>query len=447
MAQALKDFKPQSAAGRVEIFEATPANIDARTQRFEAGGVKLALLPKGTRGGAVHAVLTLHFGDETSLFGQGEVADAVAALLDKGSASMTRQQVQDRLDELKTEIGVSSGAGRVSVGITSRREHLPAAIALVGDLLRQPALAADALDELKRQALSAIEQQRREPEAVAEDALARLGNPYPRGDVRHARSFDEMVEDTNKLTVDKLRAFHARFYGAAKAEFGAIGDMDVAAVRQSVQVALGDWRVGAPFKRVPQPLVAVKPARLLLPTPDKQNATMQVRLSVPLSDNDAAYPALMMANHLLGGGGNSRLWKRIREKEGLSYDVRSSVAWSQVEQNSDWHASAIFAPQNRAKVEAAFMEEVARALKDGFTETELDEGRRGLLNFRRLSRAQDGSVASALANNLYLDRTFAVSARVDAALGRLTLADVNNALRKYIQPSSFVSAFAGDFKP
>jgi zinc protease len=155
----------------------------------------------------------------------------------------------------------------------------------------------------------------------------------------------------------------------------------------------------------------------------------------------------MMANYLLGGGGNSRLWKRIREVEGFSYDVRSGISWNPFEANSLWQASAIFAPQNRAKVEDAFREEVARALKDGFSAAELAEGQRGLLNFRQLSRAQDRSVASALANNLYLGRTFEVSARVDAALRRLTLEQVNAALRKYIRPDSFVAAFAGDFKP
>ena len=91
-------------------------------------------------------------------------------------------------------------------------------------------------------------------------------------------------------------------------------------------------------------------------------------------------------------------------------------------------------------------EELARALKDGFTAQELAEGQRGLLNFRRLGRAQDETLANALANNLYLDRTLQVSARVDAALGALTLAQVNAALRKYIAPDRLVIAFAGDFK-
>jgi zinc protease len=112
-----------------------------------------------------------------------------------------------------------------------------------------------------------------------------------------------------------------------------------------------------------------------------------------------------------------------------------------------WRARAIFAPQNRAKVEAAFREEVARALQDGFSDQELREGKAGLLNFRRLSRAQDAGLADALANNLYLNRTFAVSARVDAAIGALTLDQVNAALRRYLSPDKFAIVFAGDFQP
>ncbi len=443
----LGNFKPQLAQAVVEAFDASPAVIDQRTQRFEVGGIKAAVLPKGSRGGVVQALLVLHFGDATSLFGSGDVPDALAAMLDKGTRSLTREQLQDRLDELKTELSVSSEPGRVSVGLTSRREHLPAAIALVAEMLRYPSLPADGLDEIRRQSLSSIEQQRHEPDAIASDALERLNDPYPRGDVRHARSFDELVQDVNAVTLDAVRAFHARFYGVRNAEFSAVGDMDVAAVRQALQSALGDWSAGAPFTRVARPLKAAQTARLLLPTPDKQNAVMSVHQGVALTDDSPDYVPLMMANHLLGGGGNSRLWKRVRDKEGLSYDVRSSLSWGSIEPNTEWQASAIFAPQNQAKVELAFREEVARALKDGFTARELAEGQRGLLSFRRLSRAQDSTLASALANNLYLGRSFAKSAAVDAALARLTLSEVNAALRKYLRPDTFAAAFAGDFKP
>jgi zinc protease len=209
---------------------------------------------------------------------------------------------------------------------------------------------------------------------------------------------------------------------------------------------VGGWATAVPYARVPLPPYTPPPTRLVFKTPDKQNAVLMVMQPVPLKEGDADYAALMMANHLLGSGGNSRLWNRIREKEGLSYDVRSSMAWDQYGTNSWWNASAIYAPGNRAKVEAAFKQEVERALKDGFAARELDEGKQGLLNFRTLSRAQDRNVAGGWARNLDLGRTFAFSAQVDAQLKALTLEQVNAALKKYVDPAKFVTGVAGDFK-
>ncbi|HET9645917.1 MAG TPA: pitrilysin family protein, partial [Burkholderiaceae bacterium] len=135
----LKEFKPQAAAAAVPPFDATPANIDARTQRFALdSGLKAAVLPKPTRGNAVNAVLTLHYGDEKSLAGQEQVAGFVAAMLDKGTAQLSRDQIQDRLDELKTQVSISSGTGSVSVSIQSRRDTIAQAIALVGQIMRTP---------------------------------------------------------------------------------------------------------------------------------------------------------------------------------------------------------------------------------------------------------------------------------------------------------------------
>jgi len=251
-------------------------------------------------------------------------------------------------------------------------------------------------------------------------------------------------------TVDAVRAVHRRFVSAAVGEFSAVGDMDVPAVQAALAQALGDWRAPAggalAYTRAPQPLVAAPPLRQLLPTPDKPNANLLLEQPLPLNDTHPDYPAMLVANYLLGGSPNARLWARIREKDGLSYDVRSYVLWNNFELASRWQASAIFAPQNQPKVEAALQQEVARALKYGFTQKELDESRVGLLNQRRLGRAQDPAVAGALVNNLYLQRKFALQQATDDAIAALTLAQVNAALRRYIDPARWVVIWAGDFK-
>jgi zinc protease len=451
VAAMVKDYRGDATATVAETFDATPANLDARTQTARVGGLKVALLPKGTRGNVVQARLQLHFGDEQSLIGQQTVAALAASLLDKGGAGLTRQQIADRFDQLQAEVGFTGSGQTLAVSITTKRDRLPAVIDLVGRLLREPAYAPEPLEEARRQWLAGIERQRKEPDAVIANVLARHGNPYARGDLRHARSFDEMEQDVNAVKPEHLKAFHRRFVSAAQGEFAAVGAIDAAAVQQALQAAFGDWRQPAAgalgYTRVPQPLVAVPPRRFVEITPDKANANLQGGLSLPISDRHPDHAALSLANYIFGLGGNSRLWTRIRETEGLSYDVRSMLGWSSTDDNTPWTVTAIFAPGNQPKVEAALKEELARSLKNGFTQQELDQGRAGLLNFRRLSRAQDAAVAGALAQNLYLGRTFAFSQQVDDAMAKLTLDELNAVWRKYIQPDRLVLAWGGDFKP
>jgi zinc protease len=302
------------------------------------------------------------------------------------------------------------------------------------------------LEEVRRQAITAIEESRKEPEAIVDDALDRHGNPYPKGDVRYARSFDETIAEVKVLNVEQLKAFHQRFVGIGRAEFAAVGAMDVPAVRAALEKAFAGWTAPQAFSHVPRPLVAVSPARLVFEAPDKQNATMELRLSLPIKELDADQAALMVANFAFGSGGNSRLWKRVREAQGLSYHVGSQLDWNAEEANSGWHFTAIFAPQNRDKVEASFKEEVERALKTGFTPAEVEQAKAGLLNYRRLARAQDSNLVAALTRNDYLGRRFTASQQLDDAIAKVTAEQATAAWRKYIVPQRFVSAVAGEFK-
>jgi zinc protease len=451
VAAKVKDYRGDTTATVAEAFDATPANLDARTQISRVGGLQVALLPKGTRGQAVQARLRLHFGDADSLKAQQTVAMLAAGLIDKGGAGMSRQQVADAFDRLQANVSFSAGGQTLTVNITTRRDRLPAVVELVGKLLRDPSYAPEPLEELRRQALAGIERQRKEPEAVIANRLARHGNPYPRGDLRHARSFDEMEQDVLAVTPEQLKSFHRRFLSAAQGEFAAVGDLDPAVVTKALQTAFADWRQPAggalAYRRVPQPLVTVPPQRFVEVTPDKANANLQGVLALPISDRHPDYAALSLANYIFGESGSSRLWMRIRETEGLSYDVRSMLGWSSTDDNTPWTVSAIFAPGNQPKVEAALKEELARSLKEGFTQQELEQGRSGWLNARRLARAQDAVVARALAQNLYLGRTFAFSQQVDDAMAKLTLDELNAVWRKYIQPDRLVLAWGGDFKP
>jgi zinc protease len=169
-------------------------------------------------------------------------------------------------------------------------------------------------------------------------------------------------------------------------------------------------------------------------------------MNLNVRDDDPDYPALVLGNYMLGGGFlNSRLASRIRQKEGLSYGVGSQFQASALDKSGSFTAFAIYAPENAAKLEAAFREEIARVLKDGFEAKELEEARSGWLQSRQVSRAQDAALARLLAQDLFLSRTLAWDVDLEKKVQALMPAEIAAALRRHISPEKITVIKAGDF--
>jgi zinc protease len=209
---------------------------------------------------------------------------------------------------------------------------------------------------------------------------------------------------------------------------------------------LGPWRTPHPFTRVPSRYFDRPPLEDEVATPDKANAVLRGGENVKMRDDHADFPALLLGNYLLGGASTSRIWTRVREKEGLSYSTGSSFSASPLDEAAALRLYAIFAPQNRERVEKALREELARAIKDGFSAEELEAGKKGILEARRLARTQDRALANRIGSYLFIKRTFGWDIELESRIAALTPAQVNDALRKYIDPAKLSLVMAGDFK-
>jgi len=446
IAATVKDYKGDPAVAAGEVFDATPGNLDARTQRYAlANGMKVALLPKKTRGATVKLRLQVHQGSEKSLFGKMPAGTLAAYMLKRGTRKHNRQEIEDSLDGLRSKLGVEGGETSLTLVGETTRDKLPAVLTLAAEILREPSFPAPEFEQLKREIAASLEETRTDPDSMAERALARLDNPYPAGDVRYQPTLDEELASYDKAKLDDVRRFHAQFAGGTAAELAIVGDFDADAVKAQLPALLGTWTSPASYTRVPEPLVARRPTTVTLATPDKANAAMQGEIALALNDASADYAAASVSAYILGDLGTSRLWRRVREQDGLSYSVGAALHPSSFEENSPLVLSAIFAPENRERLVKALAEELARIVRDGVTEAEVSEAKAGLLKRRQLSRTQDPSLAAALVQQAYLDRTFAYSAKIDAAIAAVTVVDVNAALRKYVKPDGFAYVYAGTF--
>src|SRR5262249_42101096 len=152
LAALVRDYKGGVEVAAGEAVDSSTPNVAARTRKFDlTSGLKLALLPKKTRGGTVLLRLSLRFGDETSLMNRSAAASLAGQMLMRGTARHTRQQIQDEFDKLKARVFVSGGVSGASAGIETIRDNLPAALALVAEILREPSFPASEFDQLKQE--------------------------------------------------------------------------------------------------------------------------------------------------------------------------------------------------------------------------------------------------------------------------------------------------------
>ncbi len=447
VAAMLKDYKGGEAMAMGEAFDPSPANIDARAIRSTTpGGLKLALVPKKTRGGKVNARLTLRFGNEKDLANRADAGSLAGAMLMRGTAKHTREQIQDAFDKLKAQASVFGSATQAGAFIETTRENLPAVLRLVAEILREPSFPAKEFDQLKQDRITNTEFQRREPTSVAFNAFSRHMNPYPKGHINYVSTIDESVADLKAVTLDDVKKFYSDFYGAGNGELAVVGDFDDKEIAKLAGELFGGWKSSRPFARVPQVYHNVAPINQAFETPDKANAFFLAGLNLSLRDDDPDYPAMVLGNYMLGGGFlNSRLAVRIRQKEGLSYGVGSSFGASALDKTGTFMANAIYAPQNVTKLEAVFKEELEKALKDGFTAEEVKAAKSGWLQSRQVSRAQDNELVNTLSNGLYLNRTLAWDAGIEKKIEALTPDQILTAMRKHIDPARITIIKAGDF--
>ncbi|MFZ6844062.1 M16 family metallopeptidase [Undibacterium sp. RuTC16W] len=443
----VKDYAGRAVVAQGEAFDPSPANIEARTQRFTLpGGMKAALLSKKTKGATVSVVMQLRFGADESLRGKAQTGQFAASMLMSGTDRMTREEIKDAFDKLKAQVSINGNAEGLSASITTTRENLPATLDLLGEVLKKPSFPAKEFQEKQLEAINRAEQNIPEPQPQASNSMSRLIDATPVGHVRHVGTLQEQLAETKAVKVEDVKAFHAAFYGANNATLSAVGDFDPAALKAQLGKLFDAWKSQQAYVRIPGVMKPVAGAKVALETPDKANSFMLAIHPLVMKDSADVYPALLIANHMLGGGAlRSRLADRIRQKEGLSYGVGSQFSAPALDPAALWLAYAISAPQNTAKVEAALREEIQKAISDGFTEDELAEAKKGWKQSAEVVRTQDPSLARRLASYLTIDRTMAFDKDLEAKVAALTLAQVNDALRQNLKPANVSVISAGDF--
>ncbi len=436
--EMLQGFTPRETVAAGEEFEPTQQNIDARTRLVNFGNLKVALLPKKTRGGTVNVAMAFRFGDVGNLQGKTIVSELTAEMIGRGTAKRTRQQIADEMTRLKMTGDLFD--------FQADRSTVLEALRLTATVVREANFPPTEFEQLKRELLTGLQAKLSDPAQLARDSIQRHFDAYAVGDPRHYISLKDRIDAINGVSLNDVKAFFDEFWGTARGEIALVGDFDADAVEKEIPTLFADWKskmAYAEILREPHPVAAT---RVFIDTPDKENAVYQARMSLDLRDDDPDAPALLLGNEMIGGGAglHNRLVDRVRQKDGLSYGIGSSLFVGGRDRAAAWAIGAIAAPQNVDRVETDVREEIDRVLHDGFGESEVEEARRGVLQSRMLARSDDAAVAAAWVSNLDLGRTFEFSRKLEDKLRALTAAQITETVRRYLKPDQLSTVVAGD---
>lgn len=450
VAALVKGYKGRAVVAETGTFEATIPNIKKSTEYGNvSNGMKYALLKKPVKGDKIYANFLLRFGDEGSLNGKFVISALTASMLNTGTTSRSKKDINDQLDKLKSSVTFISGGGSaVSINVVTDKANCMATLDLVADMLLHPAFDSNEFSKLLIDRETNIDENRTNPQAVAITTYRQKTTAYPKGHPSYPETLDEQMADCKATQLADIREFYHNFYGVDHGCVAFVGDIDAEAIKGWLDKSLGTFKSNKPYSRIEVKYVAVPGGTQSVVIADKKNAMLYGGLNISLKETDPDYVALDIANEMLGGGAflSSRIPTRLRENEGMSYGAGTFVNASYLYRAGGWGVYAIFNPVYKNRLDSAFKDELNKALTAGFTADELKKAVTAWSGSRKTRLGLDQYLVSLMASDMDIGKDLNFDMEYEEKAKALTVDQVNAALKKYVSPDKMTLIYAGDFK-
>ncbi|MBW8755088.1 MAG: insulinase family protein [Sphingomonadales bacterium] len=247
-------------------------------------------------------------------------------MLDEGTATRSATQIAEEQERLGATIGSGGSIDTTSITLSALTANLAPSLALMADIVRNPAFADGEVARVKGQQLAELAQTMANPRALASRELAKVlygSHPYgqPSDGLGDAKSLAA-------LTPAALRAAHDKWLRPDLARITVSGDVTMAKLLPLLEKAFGNWQAPAaprPAKNLAAAIPAPSPRIVLIDRPNSPQSVIVAGRVLPLSGRTQGMEALDLANEVIGGGFLSRLNMDLREDKGWSYGVSSAV--------------------------------------------------------------------------------------------------------------------------
>ena len=265
-------------------------------------------------------VLLIDRGAAADPSGQDGLAALTADMLDEGSGDHSAIQMHEALALIGAQFDTDIGSDATAVSVTSLSRVADRALAILGDIVVRPAMREADFARVRQLRLHRLKQLRDSPSAVADRTFLKLvfgDDPYGHSPIGSEASL-------STLTVNDVRAFHAREVVPAGTTLVAVGDCEHQSVVALAQNVFGSWTAStAPSSRTFPPAPAAAARLGLVARPGAPQSELRIG-QIAAARLTPDYHALAVANTILGGQFVSRINLNLREDKGFTYGARTA---------------------------------------------------------------------------------------------------------------------------
>ncbi len=443
----LKDYVGKEVVSAGEIYDNTVSNINDRLVRIDwAEGTKVSVYPKILRGGQI--IINMHFpsGSAANLSGKGVAISFVGDLIKQGNEKYSKDEIASKLDQLKSSIYFNSSADGTDIKVSTDKEHLDETIKFFSELMATPTFPTEELEVLKRAVVASFEQQRKDPGSIASNNYKKALYDYPAGHPKAFLSIDQTIAAVKAVNSEQLAMLYKKFTNINNGHISIIGDVKAEEISDQLHGVLSSYSNDTDYQRMERQYSKKQGLVVSTETPNKANSKVFFVNAINMQVTHPDHPAVAIAAKIFGGDAfTSRIGARIRVKEGYSYSVAGGTNVNTLDKQGTFWGMAISAPENMDNVVAAFKEEIAKVVSDGFTEAELEQAVKGFVADRNRRWSSDFTIASILISATKFEQDLVFYDEQIKAVENLTLEQVNAAFIKYLASQKTNVFKAGDF--
>ncbi|OUY07162.1 M16 family metallopeptidase [Acinetobacter populi] len=448
-AQPLKDPKvyEQEVINFVKQSAQLLGKSEQKIQRGQfSNGMKYALFPTSTRDDRVYATINLNFGNEKSLFNQSEIIDLSAYLILRGSDKQTFQDITDKSIALDGSASVNSSLNSMQINISAPKENFEQYFDYIIDVLKHPRFDQKEFDLIKAQSLQSLDRPYTEPEVVAGLTLSRLIERYPAGDLRYHFEPEFAKKQLEQATNQQVKDFYQKYFAMNHAQVAVTGAFNAKQMQRLLKKSFAYWNSKQPYAPVLDQYQSYAAQAQHVLAEQREFGNYQSVLTVPVGVYHQDAPALIVFSHILGNSQlSSRLAKALREKNALVYGFASRLNLDDETNAGALTISANYTSGRASQVTQTVHQVLQDLLQHGVTEQELEAAKANIMKQRATMLEDDRNIHRILTNQLEQDKTMASRAQRDLAIAKLTVADVNDVIKKYIKPNHFVEVMADQY--